>query len=246
MMQSEVVNGDIQQVESLDDYILVQQPGETHDDLLDDESYDYCEDTDPAEYTGTNTKVPKDVVVPSDLVENLNEANAAYDLAPISVPPVLMKDLDEAHAAAKLAQIPDLEQRSVSSTVSYAKSVHDEPSEVGGETTAGKNTAGKVTAGKEKVSLSNQRPITMSRASNKKRRKKLKLMKKAQAAASAAQALSEKAKSGARTGQKTSKAKVKASSGRVSRKVGNIAVVCATQTLAAYREEVLRNKQQCV
>lgn len=93
---------------------------------------------------------------------------------------------------------------------------------------------------------------SMSRTSNKKRRKKLKVLKKAQAAASAATKLAEKTQG--RTGTSPhgaavdSSKKSKASQiiqtaapntrARSSKKVSNIAVACATETMAAYRQEL--------
>ena len=86
---------------------------------------------------------------------------------------------------------------------------------------------------------------SMSRTSNKKRRKKLKMLKKAQAAANAAQQLAEKAREAEKTASPPKqqqrvtahqKSKLRSSS---SKKVTNIAVACATETMAAYREELL-------
>ena len=88
----------------------------------------------------------------------------------------------------------------------------------------------------------------MSRTSNKKRRKKLKMLKKAQAAANAAQQLAEKAQEAETTEttepgtsskqlvQEQQKAKLRSSN---TKKVTNIAVACATETMAAYRNELL-------
>jgi hypothetical protein len=85
---------------------------------------------------------------------------------------------------------------------------------------------------------------SMSRTSNKKRRKKLKMIKKAQAAASATQQLAEKAREAETTEAVTSlkqlpqqqqKTKLRSSN----KKMTNIAVACATETMAAYREELL-------
>ncbi|CAB9501011.1 expressed unknown protein [Seminavis robusta] len=87
------------------------------------------------------------------------------------------------------------------------------------------------------------------RMSNKKRRKKMKLMKKAAAAAMAAAALSE-ASSGAVVKHSTppspsssrtssGKSSPKASSSRYNKKrVANIAVACATETLSSYKAEL--------
>jgi hypothetical protein len=247
MMQS-VAMGEIQHVESSEDYIMVHQPDEMRDDLSDDDSYDYCEDVYSLHSTAQSMStcsgaaenvVPKDVIVTvsKGLMEDLDDTHAAAELAHISVPSVLMKDLDEAHAAAELARIPDLEQRSVASALSCSKSAHPATDKV---------VCDEATS---KIGKDVQDALTLSRASNKKRRKTLKLMKKAQAAASAAQSLSEKARAAARSNlcpQKASKSKMRQPGSRSSKKVANIAVACATETLSAYREELLRNKQQCV
>ena len=88
-----------------------------------------------------------------------------------------------------------------------------------------------------------------SRTSNKKRRKKLKLQKKAQAAANAAQQLAEKQSENmsvastpmtstskpSKAGQNVLAPKSKL---RSSKKVANIAVACATETMASYRQEL--------
>ncbi|KAL3906450.1 MAG: hypothetical protein SGARI_004003 [Bacillariaceae sp.] len=87
---------------------------------------------------------------------------------------------------------------------------------------------------------------SISRTSNKKRRKRLKMMKKAQAAACAAQHLAEKqremaaATSASSSKQQAGTAKKATKSSRYSsKKVANIAVACATETMAAYRKELL-------
>lgn len=78
----------------------------------------------------------------------------------------------------------------------------------------------------------------LSRASNKKRRKKLKLIKKAQAAANAAEALA--ARTAAVSKMNQAKKIIPAPTSRsTSRKVANIAVACARETMATYRQEVL-------
>jgi hypothetical protein len=89
---------------------------------------------------------------------------------------------------------------------------------------------------------------SMSRTSNKKRRKKLKMLKKAQAAASAALKIAEKnqeivalTSSGSSNQsievfQNKGGPKIKS---RSSKKIANIAVACATESMAAYREELI-------
>jgi hypothetical protein len=167
-------------------------------------------------------------------------AEATGNLLPkdmdLTVPSVLMQNLDEAHAAAELAQIPDLEQ------------LGDDNSEVSSTTSVQERDD--VSSHVEKYW--EQKPVTqpaatMSRASNKKRRKKLKLMKKAQAAESAAEVLSERARPTTTRSSppKSQKLKSWTTGVRSSKKVANIAVACATETYAAYREELLTNKQTC-
>lgn len=92
---------------------------------------------------------------------------------------------------------------------------------------------------------------SISRTSNKKRRKKLKMLKKAQAAASASMKLAEKKGAGTTGSCCTStaiasskKAKVllqqsQATKSRSSKKIANIAVACATESMAAYRQELI-------
>jgi hypothetical protein len=90
---------------------------------------------------------------------------------------------------------------------------------------------------------------SLSRTSNKKRRKKLKLMKKAQAAANAANQLAGKhcdatGSAPPLTSSFSSKPASKAaavahSKMRSSKKVSNVAVACATETMAAYRQELI-------
>lgn len=99
------------------------------------------------------------------------------------------------------------------------------------------------------VNSSSVDSLNISRTSNKKRRKKLKLLKKAQAAASAAHKLSErsletmkmtKAHAGG-TYPPLQALRMRASPSRgSSKKIANIAVVCAKETMSAYREELMR------
>ena len=249
-MMKSVANQGIQHGESTDDYIIVDQPDEMRDDFSDDESYDYCDDiysfhsTAQSMSTSSSTSdniIPSDVIVTDSSVaaeEEFDDTPSNEDAAQITVPSVLMKDLDEAHAAAKLARISDLE-RSVVSTLSHSKSVDEESRDI-----APTKNAPIEPSKKEKSGAMN-----LSRTSNKRRRKKLKLMKKAQAAANAASALAEKAiadAQGCAAPQKSTKSKTKTPGCRSSKKVANIAVVCATETLSAYRNELLRAKQQCV
>jgi hypothetical protein len=89
----------------------------------------------------------------------------------------------------------------------------------------------------------NTGPTSICRTSNKKRRKKLKLMKKEQARASAARQLaaknSESTNSRTTASSATSKASKATAKSRSKTATTNIAVACATETMAAYRGELL-------
>ena len=205
---------ELQQVES-DDYIMVQMQHaeEMRDDLSDDESYDYCEDVYSIHSNGPTTSICSD----------------AYDSV-LTVPSVLLKDLDEAHAAAALAIQDSEEQKSVASSVTKGTV----PS------IANKDKSGNM-AQKKSENETSVKKITLSRTSNKKRRKQLKMLKKAQAAENAAKALADKAArsaTGSSSLKKNSSTKAKKATNNGRSKRVHPHVACATQTLAAYREEV--------
>ena len=92
-----------------------------------------------------------------------------------------------------------------------------------------------------------------SRTSNKKRRKKLKLLKKAKAAENAAQALSDKPTRPLKpvvatkvNERKQASRKIRTlTTARSGRKVSNVAVACATETLTAFRKELIMKGQPC-
>jgi hypothetical protein len=242
---------------SMDEYVIVEQSDEIRDDdrfkecdrgsclgsgEADDASYDYCEDVCP------NDEEEEDDGDDENSVVSLESEAVQKDNFILSVPSGLMKDLDEAHAAAKLAcssaeeavvgaddsslteEMEDI-QKSVE-PVEHKSSMDAVAVEI---TSAAHRTKSQV-----KSSVSATSVTTLSRASNKKRRKQLKLVKKAQAAASAAQALSARAAANAKTnkGKKVAASPVSSSS-LGSRKVANIAVTCALETMASYRKEVL-------
>jgi hypothetical protein len=87
------------------------------------------------------------------------------------------------------------------------------------------------------------------RMSNKKRRKKMKLLKKAAAAASAAAALSSDVPRSASMTSSSSKSakkhtKVAPATRYQSKRVANVAVACATETLASYKAELKSTSQK--
>ncbi|KAL3941962.1 MAG: hypothetical protein SGBAC_003764 [Bacillariaceae sp.] len=144
----------------------------------------------------------------------------------LSVPSGLLKELDEAHAAAKLAISKDSEDVT---TVQSSQSVTISAPEK-----------------EEKKAIQPSVPIKsapLSRISNKKRRKQMKLMKKAKAAAQASKALSEKAtrmasssSSVVSASKPVSKAKKTAKKGLSKRVHPHVA--CAHEEIAAYHNEV--------
>ena len=267
MMQSVALGESSCNVESVDDFVLVQQPAgsfdlieEVDDGGCDDDSYDYCEDV----YSIVSNEGEQSASIYSEDVEDIS-----VKLEPqvvLTVPSVLLKDLDDAHEAAKLVQIPDSEQRSDDSTVTFARSMtkdnladvdsREEVASVDNEGAGTEEEDGFEEAKEQEDDDLLSSDGKMSRASNKKRRKKLKLMKKAIAAANAAQAMSERACSTSRSSdcQVTSKLKKKSKkksratgvTGGRNKRVANIAVACATETLSAYRKELLsKGKQVC-
>jgi hypothetical protein len=221
MMQS-VALGDTQCIEPSDDFVFVQHAEQMSFDLKDDDddSYDYCEDVySQVSIEQTLSVCNKDMELP-DLKEDMI----------LTIPSMLLKELDEAHAAAKFVQLVDSEQRSVASALSYyAQSTHPY-----GESRD------------DCVSSTKDDTVTMSRISNKKRRKKLKMMKKAASTAHAAQALSERARAVAwaqhASAQKARQETKKPTGSRPSKKVANIAVACAAETLSSYRQELMNAK----
>lgn len=164
----------------------------------------------------------------------------------ISVPSGLMKDLDEAHAAAALARVSDVSELIESTSVSTKDTPVQEPEESDDRSiqktiiddtnpleASQSNARAESKAAAAAIAANN-----LSRASNKKRRKKLKLIKKAQAAANAAEALA--ARTAAVSKMNQAKKIIPAPTSRsTSRKVANIAVACARETMATYRQEVL-------
>eukprot|EP00536_Pseudo-nitzschia_multiseries_P004477 jgi/Psemu1/285124/fgenesh1_pg.74_\ len=156
------------------------------------------------------------------------------------------------------APIPTLWERSTGRTIIFLSSLQTD------NVLPSTETVSRLLASKSNEKHSNEdnksasNAITTSRTSNKKRRKKLKMLKKTQAAAAAAERIQHQS---AFCQQKTSNKyqkrnvssspKKQASSRYASKKVGNIAVSCAIETMATFRDELSRqqgkqNKQQAV
>lgn len=241
----------------MEEYVIVPQPDEIRNNdvftsgddgskINDDDSYDYCEDAfSQGEYFADSDD--DDNSVASQSCNN-------KDSIIISVPSGLMKDLDEAHAAAELARVSDASELIDSASVSTKDTPVQEPEEsdavskqktiVNGKKTLEASKSDNVEGSKSNARAENKASAAevaannLSRASNKKRRKKLKLMKKAQAAANAAEALA--ARTAAMSKMHQAKKIIPASTSRTtSRKVANLAVACARETMATYRQEVL-------
>ncbi len=238
----------------MEDYVIVPQLHEIRDD--DDsidgdcgsdgddvESYDHCEDvfshgTQDAEDQDDNNSVASQYAYHKDNIV-------------ISVPSGLMKDLDDAHAAAELARVSDVSAQNESESVSTQDTPVQEPEEdharsipnhlvIDDKAAMASMSDGRVEQEKNSCSPVALAGIKLSRASNKKRRKKLKLMKKAQAAAKAADALCTRAVDSSKGNQcKKMVSSTSPTSRTTPRKVANIAVACARETIASYRQELL-------
>ena len=258
---SEVEHTQRNDTTSSDDYILVDH---TSTDFSDDDSYDYCDDVLPL---GTVASASDSSIVYDDDEDdeekgthnNPHHPNRSLKDMILTVPCNLMKDLDEAHAAAELVTL-TTESTPLSSEGKPSEKDHDDApnsvsekppvtipmDEVSVMTTPEKRE--RSASGKDdELEAAPKAPVMMSRASNKKRRKKLKMMKKAQAAQHAAEALKSRNVSTddssntpkPSSGKKSTKQATIMSSR--SKKSTNLAVVCATQTLAAYKQELMKN-----
>lgn len=231
----------------MDEYVIVEQMEEIREDDRskefergskvddgDDASYDYCEDAFP---DGEDDD--------DDDGENSVAEAAQKDSFMLSVPSGLMKDLDEAHAAAKLAcscleeEVPT-DESSPTDGIEYVKETSKPVDNKASSIDLLKNTtpARKAKVQDKDATTQGATSTNLSRASNKKRRKQLKLMKKAQAATSAAQVLSARAAATAKGIKGKKVAASPSSSNLSSRKVANLAVACARETMASYRNEV--------
>lgn len=263
---------------TMEDYVIVQQPDEIRDDESvggfrgdgddddDDDSYDYCDDVYCQEAQSADDQDDDHSV---DLTVG-SEPGDIKDSIILTVPTVLMKDLDDAHAAAALARPPDSSEEKTVASAPAENAPPTEPSDKKNGLSpveleddngdGGKNLVepancylasetDKKSMDAEDGSTSQAIPASLSRASNKKRRKKLKLMKKNKAAANAAHSLSGRGPGGIKANK--SKKMTRSPSGPTrgaSRKVSNIAAVCARETMATYRHEVLcsgMSKQSC-
>jgi hypothetical protein len=262
-----VANNKLETSISMEGYVVIQQPDDIRDDDVslggahgggdDDASYDYCEDVfSHGEPEADDLDDDHSVDLSIGSGSGPHKGNII-----LTVPSILMKDLDEAHAAAELASVPDLSEENEASLPRGEDSPAQEPSDKERAsqsvptTTVNEKPANKVPAATsgskskspgrtdEQDSSSSVPGTCLSRASNKKRRKKLKLTKKALAAETAVQALSGGATDTAVNG-KASKTKKKVVSHAstthgTSRKVANLAVACARETMTSYRQEVL-------
>lgn len=257
MIQPSAATQKTEVLHAMEEYVIVPQPDEVppdemrnnnvttggHDgsEINDDDSYDYCEDV----------FSQGEPFADSDDDDN-SVASRSFDNKDsiiISVPSGLMKDLDEAHAAAALARVSDVSEQMESASVStkdtpvqepeetddgsIQKTKMDDPKPLEASKSSAQAESKAAEAAAAAIAANN-----LSRASNKKRRKKLKLMKKAQAAANAAESLA--ARAAAMSKMQQAKKIMPASTSRTtSRKVANIAVACARETMATYRQEVL-------
>lgn len=246
---SSIANNKYEPSNSMDEYVIVEPVDEIRDDdkcredgrgsdtMGDDASYDYCEDF----FEGVQND-------DDDSIASLESESAQKDNFILTVPSGLMKDLDEAHAAAKLVRSTSEQEEPEEIPVQESSAPADEDKAPVDETSNKSLTNPITTSSKKDIQTTAdtappaQAAMNLSRASNKKRRKKLKLMKKAKAASSAAQNISARAaasSSKSMKGKKVGASPSSSSAHRGTRKVANIAVACARETMAAYRNEVL-------
>ena len=218
---------------SENDYIMVECDCDSFDE--DDEDYDYCDDA-----LSEGIQLEQHLDLTEDMI--LEEAGQ----------PSIQQILDEAHkSASQVVYVTEDEQEpTLDSSSRFQESL---PPELPKEPTATTTT----TTAKEDSTEAAPTDITdvapngaatpmpnLGRMSNKKRRKKMKLLKKAAAAAKAATALSGEAPmSAANSSTNTKKASSSAKSRPMSsryynKRVANIAVACATETLSSYKAEL--------
>jgi len=206
------------QANESEDYVMVEfdlKSIEGKENVADDDSYDYCDDLYSVHSSG----------------EKSNASASEAENSVLSVPSGLLKELDEAHAAAKLAIPQDSEDVT---TVQSSQSVTICATEDNIKQT---NNPEK----EEKAALQPAVPIKsapLSRVSNKKRRKQMKLMKKAKAAAQASKALSEKAAGMATSSSSKALSKAKKTAKKSRSKRVHPHVACAHEEIAAYKDEV--------
>ncbi|CAJ1907517.1 unnamed protein product [Cylindrotheca closterium] len=209
------------QANESEDYVIVDfdlKSLEGKDNLADDDSYDYCDDLNSVHSSG----------------EHSNASDSEAENSVLSVPSGLLKELDEAHAAAKLAIPQDSEDVTTESSQSVTNSATEENNK---QTSAPEQEEQKAPQPSVPV-----KSAPLSRISNKKRRKQMKLMKKAMAAAKASKALSEKATAMATSSSVTSTSKPVSNAKKMARKGRSKRVhphvACAYEEIAAYHNEV--------
>ena len=169
--------------------------------------------------------------------------------------------------------IPAVDDRSTGRTIIFlSPAQHEIPTDPSSNETTSRLLLSKQASSKESntkntYSSSTSNHVSMSRTSNKKRRKKQKMLKKAQAATAAAERVQQQAPSAnlcssspgkttkiipKRTSSSSPKKQLSMTPSRcASKKAANIAVSCAIETMAIYRDELSRqqgklNQQQGV
>lgn len=203
-----------------EDYVIVETPHDIHGYLSDDtpcSSFDLCDDV--------SYSIQLDMSICSDASDiSLQKFDQQTENSSCG------EDLDESADEPKLINMPDSDHisSSVEEKLDTTRSIVCKDS-----TISVLNSNGREKKNESADHTEPRKTLSMSRASNKKRRKKLKMMKKAQAASNAAKCLAEQDHS-MKKGKK-SKNRVKNCSS--SKKVENIAVACATKSLATYRQE---------
>mmetsp|Transcript_31220 Transcript_31220/g.47640 ORF Transcript_31220/g.47640 Transcript_31220/m.47640 type:complete len:209 (-) Transcript_31220:165-791(-) len=194
-----------------EDYVIVETPDDMYGYLSDDtpcSSFDLCDDV--------SYSIQLNMSICSDTSDiSLQKWDEKTENSCDG------EDLDEINAESKVITMPDSEKLNTGrSLISKDPSITVVNSSELGEKTESVNPTEPFET------------ISMSRASNKKRRKKLKMMKKAQAASNAVKSLADQD-----LVKKSKKAKARGKKCPSLKKVKNIAVTCANESLATYRQE---------
>mmetsp|Transcript_21891 Transcript_21891/g.46022 ORF Transcript_21891/g.46022 Transcript_21891/m.46022 type:complete len:222 (+) Transcript_21891:208-873(+) len=211
--QNNVTLTELHVIEDESEYVFVKEDLD-HGELFDDESYDHC---DLSPDLSCATSVATEVTL-KDLNLSLVDETAEFT----TVPPDEERDEDDSK-----------------------KVVLDSSNEGGVCDTENEKRVRENSFDKSVSSSASCSKSTGSRLSNKKRRKKLKMMKKQQAAAAALATINDERNISNRNSaanslspRRRSKSNCSSSSSMRRYRMSNVAVACAHDSLASYREEV--------
>lgn len=237
MMESVALN-ESHVIEDID-YVLVERENNDGNIVVDEDTYDYCDDV----VSMLSVEHPSSLSICSDLPSvdpTVFDVDPTKEVKPEPRPRLISFGNEEDEAQIRSERF----QASV-------KTLDEQDSQEGSSGESTVSSMAESNAEKTAIELEKNEPIAEkqvpskpmdtvgSRLSNKKRRKKLKLMKQAAAAAAAAAALS-----GAFVPPPPSAKPRKApKTTRSKKKISNVAVACATESMEAYRLELDAKKK---